>query len=127
MIFDGEASGDYAGSAVSLINDMNGDGFGEIMIGAYYNDEAANNAGKIYFIQGMSQDDFDDLGGQITLGDVSINATILGETSGSYAGHTLSISGDVNGDGVMDTIIGAYGFDGDDGLDTGKAYLLLGE
>ncbi|MBI2339070.1 MAG: FG-GAP repeat protein [Deltaproteobacteria bacterium] len=127
MVFDGEASGDYAGSAVSLIDDMDGDGFGEIMIGAYYNDEAANNAGKIYFIKGMSQDDFDDLGGEITLGDASVDATILGETSGSYAGYSLSTGGDPNGDGIMDTVIGAYGFDGADGSDTGKAYLLLGE
>lgn len=122
VIFTGESNGDYAGKAVSLASDMNGDGFGEIFIGAYYNDEVASNAGKVYFYTGRAEADFD---AAITLGDSSADATILGETSGSYAGDSLSSSGDINGDGRTDLVVGASGYDGEDGLDTGKAYLLL--
>jgi hypothetical protein len=36
---------------------------------------------------------------------------IIGESAGDYSGHSVSSAGDVNGDGLDDLIVGAYGAD----------------
>ena len=48
----------------------------------------------------------------------------VGENEDDYAGISISGSGDVDGDGFNDVLIGADGND-DGGADAGKAYLML--
>ena len=49
--FIGENNGDFAG-VPSLIKDINNDGFGDLLIGSSKNIQAADQARKIYFIEG---------------------------------------------------------------------------
>ena len=53
------------------------------------------------------------------------DAIFYGEAEDDYAGYALSGAGDVDGDGLDDLLIGAYGSDDPTGS-AGAAYLVLG-
>ncbi len=112
----GESSYDYAGYAVSGAGDVNGDGFDDMLVGAYGNDEGGEDAGAAYLIYGPVTAHRD-----LSLAD----AKLIGEEERDYAGRAVSGPGDVNGDGFADLLLGAYGND-EGGLDAGAAYLLYG-
>jgi outer membrane lipoprotein SlyB len=44
-----------------------------------------------------------------------------------YSGWSVSSAGDVNGDGVDDLIVGAYGANLSDKIDAGKSYVIFGK
>ena len=52
---------------------------------------------------------------------------ILGVAGGDNAGCSVSIAGDVNGDGIDDLIIGANAADPGDRYNAGQAYLVYGK
>ncbi len=114
--YTGEAATNYAGSSVSAAGDVNGDGFGDFLIGGYGNDDGGYNAGAAYLVLGSA-----------TPGDLELsaaNAKYAGEES-DYAGFDVSTAGDVNGDSFGDLLIGAFG-NADAGYQAGAAYLVLG-
>ena len=52
FVIQGAAAGDAAGSSVSAAGDINGDGFDDILVGAFGNDDGGDTAGKAYVIFG---------------------------------------------------------------------------
>ncbi|MFA6027846.1 MAG: integrin alpha, partial [Patescibacteria group bacterium] len=114
--FTGEAANDSAGVSVSLAGDVNKDGYDDILVGAYYNDDAGSNAGAAYLIYGQAAP----YTGTISLADA--DAEFSGEAANDNAGVSVSLAGDVNSDGYDDVLISAYNND-DAGLDAGAAYL----
>ncbi|MDP2310138.1 MAG: integrin alpha, partial [Pseudomonadota bacterium] len=48
--YTGEAAGDGAGSCVSGAGDVNGDGYDDMLVGAYGNDDAASDGGAAYLL-----------------------------------------------------------------------------
>jgi len=50
----GEVALDRAGNSVSEAGDINGDGFDDLIVGAYLNDEAASAAGAAYVVFGKA-------------------------------------------------------------------------
>ncbi|MBK8982005.1 MAG: FG-GAP repeat protein [Ignavibacteria bacterium] len=107
VIITGEASNNYFGRSVSSAGDVNGDGYSDVIIGAY---GYSSSTGKTYiYFGGTSMDTTADL-------------TMTGETTASQFGITVSSAGDVNSDGYSDVIIGANGYSSS----TGRAYIYFG-
>ena len=78
--FVGEAASDCAGSAVAGAGDVNGDGYDDLIIGAYGNDSVATNSGKAYLILGRASANW---GKDYSLSGA--DAAFVGERSMSYA------------------------------------------
>ena len=90
--------------------DFDGDGIGDLVLGADGNDHAGRDAGKAVLVLGP-------FAGATTLD--AATATWWGERSSDEAGNHLT-AGDFDGDGTWDLAIGAHG------SSTGAAYVLLG-
>ncbi|MDH5715697.1 MAG: hypothetical protein OEZ30_09050, partial [Candidatus Aminicenantes bacterium] len=116
----GDDIDDYLGNAVAS-GDVNGDGYYDIIIGAYYADPGGRSyAGETYVIFGSSLPPL-----FIDLSTQSADITVCGAASGDFSGYTVS-SGDVNGDGFDDLLIGAHRADPGGGTDAGETYVIFG-
>ncbi len=120
---------DLSGVSVNQAGDINGDGFQDLLIGAY-NGNAANNAkadaGETYLIFGSNN-----LAASInlsTIGTTTAGVTFFGADIDDYSGNSVSMAGDINGDGFDDLIIGAYKADGSGNAkqSSGESYLVFG-
>ena len=96
------------GFSVAAIGDVNGDGFGDLAVGA---PSAQRELGQVFVYHGG-------VGGLRTTPDSVI--TGLGE-GGSLFGSVVSGAGDINTDGYADLVIGAP-----QGSITGRVFLYLG-
>jgi hypothetical protein len=94
----GEANQPVAwyGYSASGAGDVNGDGYDDMIVGAYRYDGAKPNEGRAYVYDGSAQ-------GLDTTPDWTADGTLSGE----WYGHSVSTAGDVNGDGYDDVIVGA--------------------
>ena len=118
--FIGENAGGYSGNSISSEGDVNGDGYADILIGALYDEESAYNAGQTYLILGKAK------GWSMRTDLSNANASFLGEAREDHSGCSVSIAGDINGDGYDDILIGASGSD-DGGTSAGQTYLIFGK
>jgi len=97
----GEGADDEAGWDTQGTGDVDGDGYADFLIGAWYNDGNGVDAGKMYLIKGKAS------GWQRNVPLSSIEDYFVGEHAGDYAGYSVAIAGDVNGDGLSDIITSA--------------------
>jgi subtilisin family serine protease len=118
--FIGENSNDFPEFSVAPAGDVNGDGFDDILIGAYGNNTSGISAGKTYLILGKAS------GWSVDTPLNQADASFIGEAQYDYSGYSVSKAGDVNGDGFDDILIGAYGNDGN-GYFSGQSYLIFGK
>jgi len=118
--FKGEAENDYSGYSVAGAGDVNNDGYDDILIGAYGNDDGGSGAGKTYLIFG---DETDQISMDISL--TAANALFIGENEDDQSGISVARASDVNNDGYDDILIGAIRND-DGGSSAGKTYLMFG-
>ena len=116
----GANAGDYFGS-VAGIGDFDGDGYDDIIVGAWGADPNGSKSGSSYVIYG--DDNLDDM-------DVASLATgagfaLVGDTAQDLSGFAVSSAGDFNGDGYDDLLVSA---DRDDATatDAGTSYLIFG-
>ncbi len=118
---------DGSGRSVSSAGDVNGDGFDDLLIGAYGGDAASNtkyNAGESYVIFGNSS-----LPTTIDLANLgTAGITIFGADANDQSGWSVSSAGDVNGDGFDDLLIGAIGSVSSTNANqpTGKSCVIFG-
>jgi hypothetical protein len=104
----GENVNNHYGYAVGTAGDINGDGFNDVIAGAYHH---ANFRGRAYLYLGSSD------------GLAEPASFVLdGEGPDNYFGRSVATAGDVNGDGYDDIIVGAQAYD----RSTGRAYLYAG-
>jgi hypothetical protein len=130
FVLRGAEGFDFAGYSVSRAGDVNGDGLDDILIGATGADPGhKDNAGATYLVFGRTTT-FPPLFELRSLhprqgGDGSEGVVFTGPRENDRSGESVSAAGDVNGDGIEDLMIGAYG--GDPGLeDAGEAYIVYG-
>lgn len=118
--FTGEATYDYAGRAVALPGDVNGDGNGDFLIGAYGADGGGSYAGAAYLV-------FGPVTGANDLGTIGVGgATLDGEAASSYAGSSVGAPGDIDEDGEAEILVGAYYNKEGSYYGAGAGYLLYG-
>jgi hypothetical protein len=119
---------DVSGISVSGARDVNGDGFDDLIIGAFFADASGNaksNAGESYVIFGSAS-----LPATIDLANLGpAGITIFGADAYDLSGRSVSSAGDINGDGFDDFVIGAYGAyaSGNANRNAGESYVILGE
>lgn len=113
----GEALSDAGGTGLAGAGDVDGDGLAEVFVGAPGNDDAAGAAGKVYLLLGGDRSD-----GLFSLADASLAWT--GTAVGDNAGRSVAGAGDVDGDGLDDLLVGAWGNDLG-GTDAGAVFLVL--
>ncbi len=118
--FVGETSGDAAGLALAPAGDVNGDGFDDLLIGAWRNKFQGIETGQTYLFYGRAN------GWRMRTNVAFAARSYLGKSSGAAAGRAVAFAGDVNGDGYDDFLIGAKGED-TKGTDSGETYLILAD
>ncbi|AUB44531.1 Ca2+-binding protein, RTX toxin-related (plasmid) [Nostoc flagelliforme CCNUN1] len=126
FLINGIASGDSSGASVSNAGDINGDGLDDLIIGAFRADPNGNSyAGQSYVLFGGRNLGS---GGSLNLSD--LNGTngflINGIAAYDYSGESVSNAGDINGDGIDDLIIGAFGADPNGNSYAGQSYVVFG-
>lgn len=124
VIIDGVFAGDRAGAAVGGIADLNGDGRGDILIGAPGGEiGTATDAGAAYVIWGKAS-------GGVDLADPFAGGgkgfVMKGQAAGDAAGTTIQAITDLNGDGKADILVGAPGQDAG-GTEAGAVYVVFGK
>ncbi len=113
----GRQPGDHAGNAVDATADVDGDGRRDVLVGAYIDDSAAINAGAAYLVLGPWS-------GTSYLTDAE--GGFIGEAEADVAGWAVNMSGDLDGAGVEDIVIGAPGGDGA-ATEGGTVYIISSE
>jgi len=129
FVIEGAYTSDRQGISVSWAGDINGDGFDDLIVGAY---KATSNAGRAYVVFGKA----DGFGSRLDLKLLMLGTegfVIEGIHANGYLGRSVSTAGDVDGDGVDDLIIGAPGVAAV-GIDTdpnrtgqGRVYVIYGQ
>ncbi len=96
----GEAASDALGQSISVIEDIDGDGLPDLLLGAPDNDESASNAGAAYLILSSS------LTGGVQSVETAAYAKFTGDTSEIGLGTTVLNAGDTDGDLINEIGIG---------------------
>ena len=120
IIITGENSGDQFGDQVAAIGDVNDDGVDDIAICAPGNDDNGTDAGIVYVIYGQASWS----SGEVSISSIA-DASFLGEAVDDGVGILAQNSGDFNGDGIVDLLIGVPFFDNVTS-NMGKIYLFFG-
>ncbi len=120
---DGENNNDQSGYPVSAVGDINGDGYADLLIGAFGYPNGTNK-GRSYVVFGGT--------GVAGSGDIllsSLNGAngfkLDGENNNDYSGYSVNAAGDINGDGIADLLIGANGYL--NGTSKGRSYVVFGD
>src|SRR5204862_215184 len=97
-VLEGTAAGDRFGISVAGAGDVNGDGFADLVVGAYFSSPGGRmSTGTASMYLGS--------GGGISS---TPHRVLEGTTPGDCFGISVAGAGDVNGDGFADLIVGAY-------------------
>ena len=109
--FTGPTADERCGWSVSSAGDVNGDGYSDVLFGSYMYDDGS---GRAYLFHGAAA------------GLGAVPAWTAQGAPQSWFGASVSLVGDINGDGHGDIAIGAPFFDGPVGLNEGAVFVHHG-
>ncbi len=97
------------GSSVATAGDVNGDGYADVIVGAYHYSNGQSQEGRAYVYLGSAT-------------GLAAGPAWTAESDLAYAefGVSVATAGDVNGDGYADVVVGAWG------TSASRAYVYLG-
>jgi hypothetical protein len=106
--------GSWFGYSVASAGDVDGDGFGDVIVGSPLYDNGTDNEGRAFVYLGSAS-------------GLSATSAWTVETNQFHAdvGYSVASAGDVNGDGFGDVIVGAPDYDNGE-TDEGRAFVYLG-
>jgi hypothetical protein len=111
---EGDDVGAHFGGSVATAGDVNGDGYDDVIVGAYNFSNPVGGEGKAFLY----------LGSPFGLTETSA-WTNEGNQFDAWYGYSVGTAGDVNGDGYDDVVVGAPYADEGEFLE-GKGFLYLG-
>lgn len=117
-----------SGYSTSNAGDVNGDGYDDIIIGAFGGDTNGTSSGESYVIYGgINVDGGDGVFelSELSTGDGSKGFQINGIDEDDRIGWSVSNAGDVNNDGYADLLVGSLRL-GAPGSVAGEAYIVYG-
>jgi len=125
FVINGNNAGNFSGVSTSSIGDFNGDGLDDLIIGAFGADpNNINAAGESYVLYGSKA------GFPANITPANLNGNngfiINGIDANGFSGGAVSSAGDLNGDGLDDIAIGAFGATANGKNNAGKTYILFG-
>ena len=113
---------DGFGIGLGAPGDIDGDGAVDLVVGSPYDDDGAYNAGAVFVV-------FLETDGSVKKAQKLSN--LYGNIGSFYVldasdmfGHSVAGLGDIDGDGVVDLVVGAL-FDDDGGSNAGAVYVLF--
>ena len=111
----GEDASDFSGVAINRAGDVDGDGIGDLIVGATGDDDGGGGAGAAYLLSGP-------LSGTVDLSTAT--AKLIGTRGSAHAGKAVA-GADIDQDGYSDVLVGSpdllYS-----GLFDGAAFLVTG-
>ncbi|MCB9792481.1 MAG: FG-GAP repeat protein [Alphaproteobacteria bacterium] len=93
----GEQPQDRAGFSVAALGDTDGDGLGDVAVGAPEADTEQPTAGKVYVVSGT----------ELAQGSLGAHPSLRGQSRWGRVGARVFGPGDVDGDGRADLLLGA--------------------
>ena len=118
---DGATPGEQAGWVVNAAGDFNGDGLGDVLLGAPSVGGSSPLGGAAYIVFGRATPGTIDLA---SLGGAGVVLRGQGDVFGE--GSSVNSAGDVNGDGIADVIIGASSSAPKSRSGAGSAFVIYG-
>lgn len=105
VVFTGDSPNSFSGYAISAAGDVDADGLADLWIGAPDQPSGVPNAGKVCLFLGKDLTS----GTDKTLAEA--NYTFVGPLEENFAGYSVAATGDLDGDGTSDVVVGAPGTD----------------
>lgn len=110
LTLTGEHAGDGFGIGATDVRDVNGDGFDDVLVGAWQYAAVASSGGRVYLYSGR---------------DGSLLRTITGRVPGETLGFDATGIGDVDGDGAIDLLV-TSSWSNVNGFRSGRMYVISG-
>ena len=112
LVLHGSVAGEGLGTSPSDAGDVDGDGIGDLVIGAWQNAEGATSGGKVYLYSAA--------------GDGKLLRSWTCKQSGDTLGFDACGIGDVDGDGHVDFLL-TSAWSNKHGTKTGRVFIVAGD